>query len=416
MNLQALMQKHAGLCDQQQAIVSKAVSEGRGMTDEENTQFNALQTEIDGLAATIQAAQAVNARAEELDKPDGKVLRPVVDSTNIQEEKLDDGGFKNIGEFLYAVKFGDAKGRLGDRIQNLSTGDVGILIPPAFSQQIMQLNPEAEIVMPRATVIPVGDPPDAEFTVPYFQQGADGALGGIALTWTAEGKTVDDTKDPVIKDLTLKPFEVSGMATINNKTLVNWAAAGGFIEGLLRQAWVSGRDYKFLRGSGAGCPLGVLSAPGAIKIKRNTASDIKYIDVVTMLSRLYPEALANALWVANITAIPKLMTMVDDEGHYIFIQGDATKGIPATLAGIPIKFNGKSPVLGTEGDLMLVDFRYYLIKPGSGPFIAISEHVKFTTNKTVFKIVANIDGQPWVKDPLKLEDGSTTVSPYIILK
>jgi len=410
--LRALMQKHADLCDQQQAIVNKAITEGRGMTEDENTQFNALQTEIDGLAATIQAAQAVQDRAASLDEPAGKIIRPTGEIGDVQKDKLDDGGFQNVGEFLHAIKFGDNKGRL----QNLSTSDVGIMIPPAFSQQIMQLNPEAEIVMPRAFVIPAGDPPDAPFIIPYFQQGADGALGGISLTWTAEAKTVSDTSDPKIKDMTLQPQEVSGMATINNKTLTNWGAAGGFIENLLRQAWVSGRDYKFLRGSGVGCPLGALNAPGAIKIKRNTSSDIKYVDVVTMLSRFYPDALSGAIFIASITALPALMQLADSQGRLILVLGDATKGIPTTLAGVPLKFVGKLPTIGNEGDLFLVNFNYYLIKPGSGPFVAISEHVKFTTNQTVFKIVANIDGQPWVKDPLKLEDGSTTVSPYVILE
>jgi HK97 family phage major capsid protein len=114
--------------------------------------------------------------------------------------------------------------------------------------------------------------------------------------------------------------------------------------------------------------------------------------------------------------MPDVMTMKDENNNYIFIQGDATKGVPPTLAGIPIKWNGKQTTKGNEADVMLVNLKYYLTKAGSGPYIAISEHVKFTTNKTVFKIVANIDGQPWVKDPLKLEDGSTTVSPYVLLK
>ena len=330
----------------------------------------------------------------------------------VQDDPKDDGGFKNIGELLHAVKFGDPKGRLKD----LATGDVGILIPPQFSQNIMKLDPEQEIVMPRSMNIEAGDPPDAEFAIPYFQQGEDGALGGIQLYWTAEGKTVSDAGDPNLKDLVLKPQEVSGMATVNNKTLINWQAAGSFIQNLLRQAWVSGRDYKFLRGSGAGCPLGILSAPGSIKVKRKTAATITYEDAAKMLGRMLPQALEGAVWLASISALPTITQMADGAGRLIYVQGDATKGVPSTLLGRPVIWTGKQPVLGSQGDLVLVNFNYYLTKAGSGPYIAISEHVKFTTNKTVFKIVANIDGQPWVKDPLKLEDGATTVSPYVILQ
>lgn len=392
---------------EQQGIIDKAKADGnRNLTEEEMKQFEDLQKEIDNLQKQADIAAKMEKNQKYLDEPVSKPIIPA--DLSVQEKKLDDGGFSNIGELLYCVKHGDTKGRLKD----LATSDVGILIPEKFSQDILMLDAEEEIVMPRANNIPAGEPPDAPFTIPYFQQGAEGALGGITLTWTGEGKTVADTKDPAIKDLTLTPQECSGMATVNNKTLMNWKAAGAFIQNLLRQAWISGRDYKFLRGSGTGCPLGVLNAPGAVVINRNTSATVKYIDVVTMISRLYGEG----LWIINKTLIPVLMTLKDDAGHYIFNAGDATKGVSATLAGLPIKWNGKSPLLGNKGDLMLVDFKYYLTKAGSGPFVAISEHVKFSTNQTVFKIVANMDGQPWVKEPLKLEDGSTTVSPYVILK
>jgi HK97 family phage major capsid protein len=397
----------------QQGIYDKAKTENsRALTEDEVKDFNASQKEIENLKAQLETLEKMEANAKFMDEPATKTMIPIDIKAGTQGEILDDGGFKNLGEFMFCVKNGDSKGRL----KALSTSDVGIMIPAQFSQNIMKLNGEDELVMPRATNIPAGDPPDAPFTIPYLQQGADGVLGGIQLNWTGEAKTVKDIKDPVLKDLTLTPNEVSGLATINNKTLQNWGAAGALVENLMRQAYVAGRDHKFLRGSGAGCPLGVILAPGAIKIKRTTAATVTYLDVVTMLGRLLPEALGKALFVASITLLPVLMTMKDDADHYIFNAGDATRGIPATLAGLPLKFTGKTPTRGTEGDLMLVDLSFYLTKAGSGPYVSVSEHVKFTTNQTVFKIVANIDGQPWVKDPLKLEDGVTTVSPYIILK
>lgn len=410
--LQEMRQKHASLCDQQEAIVAKAMTESRIMTEEEDTKYNSLQKEIKGMADLIQKAEAVGARAKELDKPAGKLIRIPGDiGVGAAEDKLDDGGFNNLGELLYAIKFGDTKGRL----QAFSTSDAGIAIPPAFSQTIMSLNGEEEIVMPRAFNIPAGDPPDAPFSIPYLRQGNDGALGGITLTWTAEAQTIPDAGAPKIDDLTMTPREVSGLATINNKTLANWSAAGAFMQNLMRQAWVNGRDHKFLLGSGVGCPLGAYKSPGAIKVARDTSGTIKYIDTINMLARLYAGA-GEAVYIANQTIMPTLMTLVDPGNHYIFNAGDATKGIPATLNGIKILWNGKTPLLGTEGDLVLAKLNYYLVKPGSGPFVAISEHVKFSTNQTVFRIVANIDGQLWVKDPLKLEDGATTVSPVVILK
>ena len=46
----------------------------------------------------------------------------------------------------------------------------------------------------------------------------------------------------------------------------------------------------------------------------------------------------------------------------------------------------------------------------------MSEHVYFTSNRSVLKVFWNVDGQPWLDGPIPLE-GSTanTVSPFSVL-
>ncbi|MBO8169969.1 MAG: phage major capsid protein [Thermoanaerobacteraceae bacterium] len=410
MSVHELRQKLAGLCDQQQAIVDKAVKEGRPMTEEEKAQFDALQNQIDGLNETIKIAENVEARAKELEKPADEILRP----GSKQEKILDDGGFENLGEFIYAVRFGDRKGRL----KNWSMGDGqegGFAVPEKFREEILSISPENAIVRPRAQVIPAGDPPDAKITMPAFSQGAKGVYGGVEVYWIAEGGEKPET-DGNLEVISLEPQEVAAHTTVTDKLLRNWQAASSFISGLLRQAIIAAEDMAFLRGDGVGKPLGVLNLPGKISVKRDTSAKVKYIDIVNMMAKMLPESLDNAVWVANQSVLPEIMTMTDENGNYIFIRGDATRGVSDTLAGIPIRWTGKTPTLGNEGDLQLVDFSYYLIKDGSGPFIAASEHVYFKNNKTVIKAFWNVDGQGWVKEPLILEDGSTKVSPYVVLK
>ncbi|MGB9825909.1 MAG: phage major capsid protein, partial [Desulfofundulus sp.] len=225
MNLQELKQRLGNLCDQQQTIVDRAVAEARPLTEEEKKQFNDLQAQIDGLNETIKAAEAVQARADNLNKTDGKPFRPMtdpaIDSGYRQQNKLDDGGFKTLGEFVHAVRFGDPKGRLQNLPQGQGQGG-GIEVPDAFKAQIMpwrfydewrmdegtsggfavpvqfrqemlMIKPEAAIVRPRATVIPAGDPPDSMVTVPAFRQGANGVLGGVEVYWISEGAEKPET-------------------------------------------------------------------------------------------------------------------------------------------------------------------------------------------------------------------------------
>jgi HK97 family phage major capsid protein len=107
--------------------------------------------------------------------------------------------------------------------------------------------------------------------------------------------------------------------------------------------------------------------------------------------------------------------MKDDSSALIW-QPNAREGDPNRILGIPFVINNRNPVLGSQGDLALLDLNYYLIKEGSGPYVAASEHVYFTSNKTVIKAFTNIDGQSWLSTTLPLE-GSTAnvVSPFVVL-
>ncbi len=443
MNLQALKQKRSELCDQQDAITDKAMAELRGMTKDEQVQYDSLQKEIDGLNNTIAAIEASQNRTKVLDAPANNIIRPTQfpGDGSQNNNKLDDCGFANLGEFIHAIRFGDSKGRLQSMKQGEGQGggievpqafrghfmpkfrnewsmDVGgeggFAVPTQFKPDMLMMQPEPSIVRERATVIPAGDPPDGTITMPAFKQGADGVFGGVEVFWIGEGQTKPET-DGKLEEVSLTPKEVAAHTVVTDKLLRNWAAANSFISTLLQSATVSAEDFAFLRGNGVAKPMGALNSPGAITVVRGTAGQIGYIDTVNMLAGLLPESLSRALYIANMSTLPQLATMQDPNGNYIFIQGDATRGIPATLNGIPVKFTGKTQTLGNRGDLALVDLAYYLIKDGSGPFIAASEHVLFRQNKTVIKVFWNVDGQGWVKEPLLLEDGLTQVSPYVVL-
>jgi len=446
MDLWELKQKLGKLCDQQQAIVDKAIAESRSITDEEKAQFEALQKQIDGLNETIKAAEAIQARADDLSKPESKPFRPMVDPRidvgYRQQDKLNDAGFKSLGEFIHAVRFGDPKGRLNDLPRGQGQGggievpdafkariapwkfraewrmdegaSGGFAVPTQFRPEMLMIRPEGAIVRPRATVIPAGDPPDAMLTIPAFDQGAKGVFGGVEVYWVGEGEEKPET-GAGLKEVSLQPHEAAAHTVVTDKLLRNWEAASTFISTLLQNAVVASEDVGFLRGNGVAKPVGVLNGTGALAVNRTAANDIQYVDIVNMLAKLLPESVSRAVWIANQGVLPKITALQDGAGNYIFIQGDATRGIPATLAGIPIKFTGKTPTLGSQGDLMLVDFTYYLIKDGSGPFVAASEHVYFKQNKTVVKIYWNVDGKGWVNEPLTLEDGTTQVSPYVVL-
>ena len=75
----------------------------------------------------------------------------------------------------------------------------------------------------------------------------------------------------------------------------------------------------------------------------------------------------------------------------------------------------KLPPLGTKGDLILIDPRYYLIGDRMQATLAVSDHVNFLKNQVTFRLTRRCDGQPWIEKPITLQDGATTVSPFVVL-
>jgi HK97 family phage major capsid protein len=331
--------------------------------------------------------------------------------------------WRDWGEFLQAVRWNPTDPRLlyrkveGDpekRVLSMGVGAAGgFMVPDQFRATLLQVGPQAAIVRPRATVIPPGDPPDAAIDIPALDQSAArGVYSGVTVTWIGEG-VLKPESEPQFLNVRLQPNEVAAHTIVTDKLLRNSDAAASVVSTLLRRAIVAAEDQDFLTGPGGARPQGVIGAGGTVNVVRAGAGAVAYNDIVNMYARVL---MGGALvWVGSPTLLPQLMTMVDAGGNLVW-QPNAREGAPGTLLGIPFLINQRSPVLGATGDLLLADWNYYLIKDGSGPFVAASEHVLFRNNQTVIKAFWNVDGEPWLTTPLLLEDGVTTMSPFVALQ
>lgn len=403
-----LRDKRAALLAQNRALTDLASTENRELTADEMNTFEQRMSSIDALSRqiTLEERQATQEAARERPGQQGGNGGGTDAEGNRGGEECN-----NLGEFIYRVRF---QPHLLSRATDITTDDAAYLIPTQIRTELLQLKPEDAIVRPRATVIPAGDPPDSAITMPALDQSGN-YYGGVEVAWIAEGGEKPQTDFGGL-EFTLTPHEVAGLMVVTDKTLRNWAAAEAFIKKLLRGAITSAEDQAFLSGNGVGKPRGVRMSPGRVTVVRNTAATVKFVDLAKMLGKMLPESMGRAVWVANQSLLTELVQLKDDLGATIFIRGDATKSIPDMLFGRPLYFTGKTPVAGSEGDLMLIDFTYYAIKDGAGPFVATSPHVHFKQNKTVIKAFWNVDGDSWLRSPIKLEDGSTTVSPFVILQ
>jgi HK97 family phage major capsid protein len=395
-----------------EAILNVADAESRTLNDEETAEYTRLEGSVDETNVIIERlAKLENFKAEAR-----RAVRSMpFQGSNVNFNQADNPDeFKDFGEFIYSVRYNPADRRLEYREQSMGVGaEGGFMVPKQFRETLMSVDVQAPIIRPRATVIPAGDPPDAEISMPALDQSAaENMFGGVEVSWIGEGQTKPET-DAKFKEIKLTPNEVAAYITVTDKLLRNWQAAGTVLAGLLRNAMIAAEDYQFLRGNGVSKPQGIIGAACEIAYNRAGASAIAFADVVGMLARARGEA--GLVWIASRTTIPQLANIRDTGNNNLFIM-NATAGVPASLMGIPLIFNERSPALGSKGDLILADLSYYLIKDGSGPFVSASEHVYFRNNKTVIKAFWNVDGKPWLLNPIPLEGSvANTVSPVVTL-
>jgi HK97 family phage major capsid protein len=318
----------------------------------------------------------------------------------------------------YGSQFVDYRGKAA--MAEASGVSGGYLVPTEFYHGLMRVAAEETFFRKRAFVQPMAG---ATLQFPFLDittvqaAGVSAFLGGVQMAWTEEAQTRTET-EPTFKMMELKAHELSGYA-ISSNVLLQDAAFGleRFLMTLFGKAVGWFEEFAFLQGNGVGKPLGVLNAPAAVSITRNTPNTVKYADVAKMLSRLVPVSQKRAIWVIHPYVLEQLTQLTDNSGRIVWVpnNGGAQDAPPGTLFGLPVFTTEKVPTLGTKGDCLLIDPALYVIGDRMQIEVAASEHVNFLKNQLTWRVVERVDGQPWLDKPITLQDGTSVVSPFVVL-
>ncbi len=288
MNLIEEYRKWVSACvERMDALLSAAQNEKRDLSADEEAEYTRLDNSVEESRKMVDKLTRTANLKDSLNQPQRTISFPNV---HVKPNE-DDKEFKNFGEFLYLLRFDPNHRKMCEyREQTFSVGsEGGLMVPAQFRPEIMKVDAQSALFRPRATVLPAGDPPDAEITIPVLDQSTN-MYGGIQMYKVAEGVSTTESS-AALKDITLKPNGQGGHTYITNKLLRNWAAASGLITDLMRGAVTYYEDYQFLQGDGVARPTGFLNHPATIAQARATASQISYADVVNMYSRTHSGSL-----------------------------------------------------------------------------------------------------------------------------
>jgi HK97 family phage major capsid protein len=343
--------------------------------------------------------------------------------------------WKSTGQMLFDILTPDKK--LTDEqsqrlsaytdFQNAYSGKVpsegGFLIPEELRADVLQVSLEKSLVRPKAQVVPLTTGrmkyPAVDFTTEVGE-----VFGGIVMSWLDEGQAIPATS-ATFAAIELISHKLGGLATLPNELIRNAPALEAWVRQNLPDAVAHFEDIGFLKGDGVKKPLGALHAdnPALIVVADEGAaqqSGITWLNVLAMLARLIPDSYANAEWIITPDALPEIMTMalpVGTGGSAVMIgEGTGREALPPSMAGIPIRWSRKAPaVLGTQGDISLVDNTRYVIGDNMAVTLDTSEHSGFRSDTTDFRVITLVDGQPGMLAPLTPENNGPTLSSWVQL-
>lgn len=296
----------------------------------------------------------------------------------------------------------------------------GYLVPTDLQYELMQDVAENAYIRPRATIVNMTSSltdlslPDATTvqsagTSPFF--------GGLLMQWTQEQATRPET-EPTFRQVQLRAWDLTGYLLESN-TLYQDGGAG--LETFLREifarsiAWYE--DYAYLRGDGVGKPLGIVNSAGSKTVTRQTSSQFTQQDAYKMSQALLPSSWARAIWIVSVSVWEWLVKLGSTQWQLNQPIGEGEGRAHFILNGQFGFISEKLPAVGTQGDVVLIDPKLYVIGDRGAVEIATSfdEPTAFLKNQCVWRVTYRGDGQPWFSKTITLQDASTTVSPHVVL-
>lgn len=337
-----------------------------------------------------------------------------------------DRKFGNTGEFLrsissHAERTQELNRKLGELSNDLSSvkpSDGGYLIPEILRAEILRVALEKAVVRSRARVIPMDS-----LTVPFpmvdSTSNVSSVFGGVVGYWTEEGATLTESQ-PSFGRMELTAHKLTMYTEVPSELLRDARPSmEAFINGIFPEAIAWFEDVAFFVGGGVGEPEGFLNADATIDVTRNTASEVRWVDIVSMYARMLPQSLDRAVWVISPEVLPQLLQMTVGGNAAVWLGGGnfptAAANPPMQMLGLPLIVSEKARQLGAAGDVSLVDFGFYLIGDRQAMSARQSDDFRFDQDKTAFRIIERIDGRPWLQSAITPQNGGDTLSPFVQL-
>lgn len=415
---------------------AQAIAESRDLTAEEVKKKNGILDKVEAYREVVNNLERQDRLQKEMSAPEPAATKPRPQKTKDVEVGIDNRSkerFHSFGEQMAAVMRAGIGRGTDPRLLNSASGlnetvpsDGGFLVQSDFSSEILKTVFETGIVASRCRRVQISGNSNRTTIngIDETSRATGSRYGGVRGYWLGEAdeKTASKPKFRQI-ELMLKKLAALVYATDEN---LNDAAQ---LEGLIREACISELrfmlDDSIINGTGAAQPLGVLNGGGLVTQAAETqaAGTIVPENLAKMWARLLTPSRQNAVWLINQALEPQLMLlhMEGSSGGIMPVYlppGGFSQAPYGTIFGRPVIPIEQCQAPDTAGDIILGDFSNgYILAEKGGIESAMSIHVRFVYDESVFRFVLRVDGQPILASALTPYKGtsSNTQSHFVTL-
>lgn len=428
-DITALMKKAAD-------IDAQCVNENREPTSAELTLKNEILDTVQEYRDIVKTMERQDRMKDSLENPDD-ALTVSKDAKIEVDGNREKDRFGSLGEQMAAVYraglVGKAPGGSVDpRLFNVATGlgetvpsDGGFLVQTDFTDELLEDVFETGVLASKCRRITIsGSANSTKMNGLDETSRASSRSGGIIGYWKSEADEKTASK-PKFREIELALKKLTGLCYATDENLEDAAQ----LEGIIREGFSGEFGFKLddaiVNGTGGGMPLGILNAGSLVSVGKEAgqaAATVLSQNIVKMYSRRFAGQTGNYAWYYNQNIEPQLYTMslaVGTGGIPVYMPPGGLSDAPfARIMGLPAYAIEQCATLGTQGDIILANFRNgYILAEKGGIKADMSIHVRFVYDESCFRFVLRVDGQPVRASALTPYKGgaTSTQSHFIVL-
>ncbi len=350
-----------------QVIVDKAKLETRAMTEEETTQFEALEKEIESIDKTI----AAETRARGLE-----IIEEMKDDKKVEERAVaEERAFENY-----------IRGVVEERADvNLTAGDNGAVIPSSIANKIIKKVYDMSPIYQLATRYNVG----GTLNIPYY----DESTQSITMAYATEFVELESTSGK-FTSIELKGF-LAGVLSKISKSLINNSqfAIVPFVVNAMAESihrWIEG---ELLKGT-TNKVEGLSTVTQSITTASSTAITAdELIDVQELIPDTYQ---GQAIWIMNKATRTAIRKLKDNDGNYL-LNRDVSAKWGYTLLG-------KDVYTSDNMDTMVATKTAIFYGDMSGLAVKLSEDMNIEVLREKFATQHAVGVVGWIEIDSKVEN------------